>query len=249
MSRRSGLAADGGNGAVMRHDATKCLAILAVRPVIPCRPSATGGRRQALSIVSASGILGVEMTRLATHALSVRRRAGFTLIEIMVTVAVLAIVLAIAVPAFGTLIRSNRLTSNANELVAALQLARSEAVRQNSSVAVCRSDNGSTCAAGGAWGQVITVVVRSGQVLRVNQVRAGLIVEGSPALNSLNDRIAFSPDGLARGSSGSPLNGRLSVCLVTSSPAENNRNIVITNGSRIAVEKGAQALCSAPTDS
>ncbi|WP_414397408.1 Tfp pilus assembly protein FimT/FimU [Xanthomonas campestris] len=48
----------------------------------------------------------------------------------MVTVAVLAIVLAVAVPAFGTLIRSSRLTSNANEVVAALQLARSEAVRQ-----------------------------------------------------------------------------------------------------------------------
>ncbi|WP_425285356.1 pilus assembly FimT family protein, partial [Acinetobacter baumannii] len=39
----------------------------------------------------------------------------------MVTVAVLAIVLAVAVPAFGTLIRSSRLTSNANEVVAALQ--------------------------------------------------------------------------------------------------------------------------------
>ncbi|MEB1220701.1 Tfp pilus assembly protein FimT/FimU [Xanthomonas campestris pv. campestris] len=89
------------------------------------------------------------MTRLASRTLSVRHRGGFTLIELMVTVAVLAIVLAVAVPAFGTLIRSSRLTSNANEVVAALQLARSEAVRQNSLVAVCRSDNGSTCATGG----------------------------------------------------------------------------------------------------
>ncbi|MBF6941294.1 prepilin-type N-terminal cleavage/methylation domain-containing protein, partial [Acinetobacter baumannii] len=61
------------------------------------------------------------MTRLASRTLSVRHRGGFTLIELMVTVAVLAIVLAVAVPAFGTLIRSSRLTSNANEVVAALQ--------------------------------------------------------------------------------------------------------------------------------
>ncbi|WP_456361858.1 GspH/FimT family pseudopilin [Xanthomonas arboricola] len=181
--------------------------------------------------------------------LSFRHRAGFTLIEIMVTVAVLGIVLAVAVPAFGTLIRSSRLTSNANEFVAALQLARSEAVRQNSLVAVCRSDNGSTCAVGGSWTQFITVVVRSGQVLRVNQVRSGTIVDGSPSLNSLNDRIAFSPDGLARTSSGTPLNAKLSICLSTSSPAQNNRNIVIANGSRVSVERTVAASCSAPADS
>ncbi|RJU10813.1 prepilin [Xanthomonas campestris] len=189
------------------------------------------------------------MTRLASRTLSVRHRAGFTLIEIMVTVAVLAIVLAVAVPAFGTLIRSSRLTSDANEFVAALQLARSEAVRQNSLVAVCRSDNGSTCAAGGAWTQFITVVVRSGQVLRVNRIRAGMIVDGSPSLNSLSDRVAFSPDGLARASNGSPLNGKLSVCLATASPAQNNRNVVISNGSRVSVERTVGATCSAPADS
>ncbi|CAP51017.1 prepilin-type N-terminal cleavage/methylation domain-containing protein [Xanthomonas campestris pv. campestris] len=189
------------------------------------------------------------MTRLASRTLSVRHRGGFTLIELMVTVAVLAIVLAVAVPAFGTLIRSSRLTSNANEVVAALQLARSEAVRQNSLVAVCRSDNGSTCATGGAWNQFITVVVRSGQVLRVNQVRSGTIVDGSPSLNALNDRISFSPDGLARASSGSPLNGKLSVCLATSSPDQNNRTIVIANGSRVSVERTVVPTCSAPADS
>ncbi|MBO9740652.1 GspH/FimT family pseudopilin [Xanthomonas axonopodis pv. begoniae] len=178
-----------------------------------------------------------------------RRESAFTLIELMVTVAVLAIVMAVAVPAFGTLIRSSRLTASANEMVAALQLARSEAVRQNSAVAVCRSDNGSTCATGGAWTQSITVVVRTGQVLRVSQIRSGLVVDASPAVNSLNDRISFSPDGIARTGAGAPLVGKISVCTATTSPAQNIRNVVISGGGRVSIERAVGASCPTPTDS
>ncbi|MFT6430737.1 MAG: type IV fimbrial biogenesis protein FimT [Halopseudomonas sp.] len=61
---------------------------------------------------------------------------GFTLIELMVTVAVLAIALAIAVPSFAELIRSNRADSQREALVTALSLARSEAVKRGATVVV-----------------------------------------------------------------------------------------------------------------
>src|SRR5690606_10966940 len=60
-----------------------------------------------------------------------RRGAGFSLIELMVVVAVVAILAVVAYPSLTSVVNSNRLASNANELVASLQHARSEAIRGN----------------------------------------------------------------------------------------------------------------------
>lgn len=66
---------------------------------------------------------------------------GFTLIELMVTLAVAAIVLTVAVPSFRDLIRHNRLATQANQLVSALNLARSEAIKRGVRVTVCKTDD------------------------------------------------------------------------------------------------------------
>ncbi|MHA7879895.1 MAG: GspH/FimT family pseudopilin [Saccharospirillum sp.] len=65
-----------------------------------------------------------------------RRFQGFTLIELMVTLAVLAILAAIAAPSFQSVIENNRVASQANGLLAAAQLARSEAVRLGDNVSL-----------------------------------------------------------------------------------------------------------------
>ena len=66
--------------------------------------------------------------------------SGFTLIELMVTIAIAAIVLGIAIPSFSSTITSNRLTTSANELVTALNLARSEAVKRGQHVVVRKTN-------------------------------------------------------------------------------------------------------------
>jgi len=58
------------------------------------------------------------------------------LIELMVTLVVLAILLALAIPSFVRLLAANRLSTEASELIASLNLARSEAVRRGQSVAL-----------------------------------------------------------------------------------------------------------------
>jgi len=81
------------------------------------------------------------------------RQAGFTLIELMVTLAVLAIVLAIAMPNFSSLQAGTRLTAQVNDLVSMLSYARLEALKRGSRVTVCKSADGASCTTGGNWEQ------------------------------------------------------------------------------------------------
>lgn len=67
------------------------------------------------------------------------------MIELMVTVALVAILATVAVPSFETLIKNNRLTSTANGLLTDIYAARSEAIKRASTVTVCGSSNGSDC--------------------------------------------------------------------------------------------------------
>jgi type IV fimbrial biogenesis protein FimT len=76
---------------------------------------------------------------------------GFTLLELMVAIAVFALLLGIGVPTFSSIINANRITTQANELVSALNYARSEAVKRSEPVAVCASADGATCAASTDW--------------------------------------------------------------------------------------------------
>ncbi len=74
-----------------------------------------------------------------------RKVRGFTLVELMVTVVVAAILLALAIPSFATMIRKNRAASDISALTTTIAYARSEAVARGRNVCVTPSTNG------GAW--------------------------------------------------------------------------------------------------
>ncbi|MCQ4309776.1 GspH/FimT family pseudopilin [Pseudomonas stutzeri] len=104
---------------------------------------------------------------------------GFTLIELMVTIAVLAIVIVIAAPSFTSVLQSNRTTALHHEILGALQLARSEAVKRRTEVIVCRSDDREDCANGADWtvGWIVKDVT-SDDVVKVWDSVTGMALTG-----------------------------------------------------------------------
>jgi len=193
---------------------------------------------------------------------------GFSLLELMIAIAILGILLALAQPGFVSVLNANRLTGTANELLTTMQVARSEAVKRNARVVVCRSDNPDAatpaCNTGaGNWSGWISFVDDGGAtpanarnntleagetVLRVGSIQAPLVVVASPAISGASQRIVFRADGMARAAT-SLLFGQLRVCIPTAQPADNARDLAIATGSRMGVKKkNAAGACGAPTD-
>ena len=67
---------------------------------------------------------------------------GFTLIELMVTISIAAILLAIGVPSFQAIIENNRLATQSNELITAVSLARSEAIKRGADITMTPNGGG-----------------------------------------------------------------------------------------------------------
>ncbi len=82
---------------------------------------------------------------------------GFTLLELMITIVISSLVLVFSAPVFREMIANNRSTGLANDLVAALNLTRSEAVRRGADVSVCASSDGNSCASSWAQGWIVFV--------------------------------------------------------------------------------------------
>lgn len=74
---------------------------------------------------------------------------GFTLIEMVVTVAISAVLLAVAAPALVQYTANGRISAHADSFSASARLARSEAIKRNAATTMCVSSNGTSCVAGG----------------------------------------------------------------------------------------------------
>lgn len=77
--------------------------------------------------------------------------SAFTLLELLVVIVVLVILITLAVPSFQAILQNNRTISLANELVSALNLARSEAIKRGVSVSVCAAADSNFNACGSNW--------------------------------------------------------------------------------------------------
>lgn len=110
---------------------------------------------------------------------------GFTLVELMVVIAIVAILAALAFPSFEGSMRSNRVATTTNEMLASISFARSEAVRSARASNLCASADGATC--GGTWNDGWLVqtdtnadpAVETWQVIRVVQGHPKMALAGT----------------------------------------------------------------------
>lgn len=160
---------------------------------------------------------------------------GFTLVELMITISIASILLAVAVPSYQSIMRESRLTTQANELMTALHYARSEAVKRGVRVTLCKSADGATCN-GDSWkdGWIIFsdanpagAVDTGDEVLRVFPALKGSTLSTG---SNLNEGISYLPNGRSQGVS----NDTFYLCNQTS-----GRNIVVNGSGRPRVEKVA----------
>jgi len=81
-----------------------------------------------------------------------KKQNAFTLIELIVTMVILAILAAIAAPSLAAMVANNRSASLGREIAAGINLARAEAIKRGGRVSICVSSNGASCAAAGtSW--------------------------------------------------------------------------------------------------
>ncbi len=145
---------------------------------------------------------------------------GFTLVELMITVAVIAVIGAIAIPGMSTIIKRNRLKSQAEDVVGTMQLARSEAIRTNARITACVSAAGVTCSTSA---QRFVVFNGANEVLREVSLPADVQVSGPAA------GIVFRSSG--RIDSSLPAADRVFVvCIPDADLGENQREITVALG-------------------
>jgi type IV fimbrial biogenesis protein FimT len=178
------------------------------------------------------------------------KNRGFTLIEVIVVVGIAAILMLVAVPSYTATIVRNRLASETNELVTALQFARSEAIKEGSAVSVCASRNQVTCntTTSNSWHEGFIVfsdpnnngAIDAGDVILRNwpAYKGG---ETAVASNGLSV-FTFNRQGFAAGLPANPVT--LAVSADANTSASNNQCIVISLAGRIQTKAPIAGVCS-----
>jgi type IV fimbrial biogenesis protein FimT len=158
-----------------------------------------------------------------------RLQRGFTLLELMVTLAVAAILFSVAVPGFQQMVQRNRVITYTNDFIATVNYARSEAIRTASPVSICASSDGATCT--GTWSQGwITFANRDGD--NPAEVDAGGVEPVLKVHERLNGQYTLSSDAVFAGgvtydvSGAANATGVLAVCHAGS--LAQSRAIVLT---------------------
>ena len=171
-----------------------------------------------------------------------RPARGFTLVELLVAVAIAAVVLGLAVPAWGRFVAGVRVATATTELVSGLHAARSEAIKRQHRVTLCKSADGTSCASDGGWEQGWMMfadadnfgVRDAGEsVVRISTgEHDGLGIQGNSEFARF---ISYTPMGTTRRASGALGMGSMTVC--SSRAGVTGRRVVISRTGRARVER------------
>ena len=166
------------------------------------------------------------------------RQNGFTLVELLITIVVVSVLLATAIPSFMQFIKNNRVTGQANSFVVSIQMARSEAVKRGSNTVLCASSDQATCTDSTTWASGWIVYSDFDPTDGDNPVTGA----SAPLCEDSEDCIIRSSDGLSGGNTittstsnlrflphGIASNGNVTISIKSKDCVTNQkRNILIT---------------------
>ncbi|OQX06095.1 MAG: hypothetical protein BWK73_31755 [Thiothrix lacustris] len=173
---------------------------------------------------------------LSSSPVALRHTQGVTLVELMITIAVAAVLIAVAAPSFTSLRFSQSLATQANDMLWVINFARSEAIRRNRPVTLCRSSTeaSTTCVtANGVWRYWI--VLANGSVIRRGVISEKNGLSQSSTLTA--DSLVIGADGLTRTNNTLVNNQYLEIIAPISAVEKNARRVVLGAGSRINIQK------------
>ena len=170
-----------------------------------------------------------------------KKCSGVSLIELMITLSIAAILLALGAPSFMAMLNTNRLEARAGDFISSLNVARSEAVLRNTRTSMCKSSDGASCT--GDWEEGWIVFVDDGENAGVVDGDEEVILvyggfdHASYTLrgnSNVTNRVSFSAQGYSLG-----FNGQLVLCFDEDQSGEgdfddeNGRVIIISSSGRI----------------
>ncbi len=161
--------------------------------------------------------------------------AGFTLVELLVTMAIAAILLAIGVPSLMGFLADQAAAASADELAEGIRLARTEATKRGMPVTICASQNISdaspTCsgAADDGWLTGWIIQDSAGNLIRVQNAMRSISTVASDGKSSMQ----FAANGLS-------LSGAVNFVLTPVGDSDTRvRNVAVNQQGRVKVTKGA----------
>ncbi|RPJ45092.1 MAG: prepilin-type N-terminal cleavage/methylation domain-containing protein [Betaproteobacteria bacterium] len=154
---------------------------------------------------------------------------GFTLVELMVTVSVAAVLAMIAVPSFNDAMQGSKLNSLSNNFVASAHLARSEAIKRNATVTLCASSSGTTC--GDDWSDGWKILADGAVIYTHAPLPNGFQMSEAEDVTSIN----FPPTGVGITAAA------LTLCKATPSVGSQKRSITVKPTGRPEVTKVSNA--------
>ena len=168
--------------------------------------------------------------------MTVRRRAqmeigGFMLIELLVTISIIGVLVALAIPSYREATLGSRLRAMSNQIIGGVRVARSEALKRNATVTLCASSDGTSCNAGTNWHSGWILLSGSTVLLKQDAAPSGF------RLTSSNSQLIFQPAGVGT------TTDSFTACRKTPSVGKQERVITVDTTGRTSLARTATGVC------
>ena len=164
--------------------------------------------------------------------------SGFTLIELMIVLVIISVIVSLGAPALSETVKRNQLQTQANRILSTLTLTRSEAVKRNQAVSICRSSDGASCT--GDWGDgwIVFTNIDSDDTVDIGVDTVIRVYSGLKSNYTLSgavsaDTLTYYADGSYAGDAGS-----IDICAVDADVIH-NWSVILNTVGRPRAKQGA----------